>query len=902
MAVSLYSNLNRFRKSPSFWALADQAVLSLGTFATNIVVMRAYKHETQEYAHYLLLLSIIALLNNLHASVITYPLSVKGARSDDHGLRGLTTASLALTGAMAVPMLFIVLIAAAVIHSIALAPFVAMALVAWQVQETTRRALMSHLRNGEAVWGDAVSYLGQAALVIFLFTNHIPPLWEVFVAMAVTSLAGAVVQLLQLRVSKFDAQLTRHMATDGWRIGRWLLVTNGLNLLTIQMITWTLFFFYQNDGVTAFGALGTVIGVSHPIMFGICGLIVPGVAKARHENDDKAAIRFAAKFSSMGMALLLPYYLFLLITPGLALRIFCGAGSPYLHLTSELRWYVAQYVMVYLAYVTSALLNGMEAGRWTFFGQLANAIVTMLVRIPVTAAIGVSAAIWSGVLTYVAHTAVNFWGIAKTTRDDQARAESAAIAARLRPTDTHDLPATTIEPVPFASRSESSPRRFGRQHVLVSAYTISPYRGSEPAGAWNIIIRLAKFHDITVLTSPSVEGTDYQTETLAYLREHPIAGLTLQYVDPPTIAQKLMKPTGSLARMFYYVGYASWQRAALHRARELHANRPFDLTHQLNMTGYREPGYLWKLSAPFTWGPIAGACNMPWSFLSIMSPTERIFYALRNVANQIQRLASIRCRLAAKAAKIIWYVGSDEKALIEKTWGNPNGEPMLDSGTLPTVRPATDYDGQRPFRLVWSGVHIGRKGFPLLLNALSKIKNKRIEVTVLGAGPQTERWDTLAAQLGVTSMIRWRGRLPREAALAEMARADALAFTSLMEAASHVTLEAISMGLPVICHDACGMSIAVDNTCGIKVPLIDVETSANGFAAAIARLVDDPAELRRLTEGAARRATELTWDAKVEQICRGYEQVLASEPAAVVAADAAPVADVEIGGSASVPL
>jgi glycosyltransferase involved in cell wall biosynthesis len=226
---------------------------------------------------------------------------------------------------------------------------------------------------------------------------------------------------------------------------------------------------------------------------------------------------------------------------------------------------------------------------------------------------------------------------------------------------------------------------------------------------------------------------------------------------------------------------------------------------------------------------------------------------------------------------------------------------MLDSGTTPMPRPSPDYDGRRPLRLVWSGVHIGRKGFPLLIHALAKLKDKNIEVSVLGAGPQTERWDTLAVQLGVIHMIRWMGKLPREAALAEMARSDALVFTSLMEAASHVTLEAISMGLPVICHDACGMSIAVDDRSGIKVPLVDVQTSIDGFAAAIAKLADNPAEVRRLTEGAARRATELTWDAKVEQIARRYERI-AGHPHAAEPHEVLPIQDAELGPSASVPL
>ena len=69
-----------------------------------------------------------------------------------------------------------------------------------------------------------------------------------------------------------------------------------------------------------------------------------------------------------------------------------------------------------------------------------------------------------------------------------------------------------------------------------------------------------------------------------------------------------------------------------------------------------------------------------------------------------------------------------------------------------------------------------------------------------------------------------------------MSRAHVLLHTSLAEATSTVILEALARGLPVVCHDACGMRIAVDDRCGIKVPLIDPNTSIKGFSRAIGLL------------------------------------------------------------------
>jgi glycosyltransferase involved in cell wall biosynthesis len=108
-----------------------------------------------------------------------------------------------------------------------------------------------------------------------------------------------------------------------------------------------------------------------------------------------------------------------------------------------------------------------------------------------------------------------------------------------------------------------------------------------------------------------------------------------------------------------------------------------------------------------------------------------------------------------------------------------------------------------------------------------------------------------------------------------MDRADVFALSSLQEATSTVVMEALSLGLPVLCHAACGMGWAVTSDCGIKVPLVDPQTSIAGFASAIDRLCERPEDVYLLSQGALGRAKQLTWDAKVEEMLITYEHVIA---------------------------
>jgi glycosyltransferase involved in cell wall biosynthesis len=435
-----------------------------------------------------------------------------------------------------------------------------------------------------------------------------------------------------------------------------------------------------------------------------------------------------------------------------------------------------------------------------------------------------------------------------------------------------------------------------RRKVLLSAYTLSPARGSEPAGGWNVCVRMARYHDVHVLCSPLVEGEDYRTEIEQAMADRQVSAagggagrLTIHYVEPPLLSRVLQRPGGTLARLLYYVGYRSWQQRAVVRARELMQAHQFDLVHQLNMTGFREPGYLWRLGVPFVWGPVGGACRMPWSYFRLLSWKDRLLYGVRNAGTAVQARFSPRVGRAARSARWLWHISDPERVMLRRHLdgcGSAEGahvEQMLDSGAseqaLARVRRC---EGRGPLRLVWSGVHIGRKALPILLHALADLERADERpadrpgwiLDVLGEGPLTPAWQAAARRLGVADRVNWRGRLPHGEAMRCMADAHALVFTSLLEGSPHVVVEALSLGLPVICHDACGMGIAVTEQCGIKVPLRTLGDSVAGFAGGIRSLLDDPSQVERFSKGALDRSRTLSWDRKVEQMARAYEQVL----------------------------
>ena len=432
---------------------------------------------------------------------------------------------------------------------------------------------------------------------------------------------------------------------------------------------------------------------------------------------------------------------------------------------------------------------------------------------------------------------------------------------------------STYDEVPAAAGSR-------RRRILVSAYLFSPVMGSEQGVGWNVCSRLSAYHDVTVLTRSWDEklwpgDEQHREEAERFMRDRgPIPGLTIKFVPSPLLSRLLQpRPHVSLRSPFYFQGYAAWQRAAYREAVRLHHERPFDATHQLTVGTFRDPGYLWKLDVPFFWGPMGGGGNIPWSYFADFGAHDTLYYALKNVANKAHAWTKWRSRMAARRAERVLVVSEELRSMMVR-WGR-TPDVMLEVAAPNWSGRPRRYDGMRPLRLCWIGLHTGRKALPIMLRVLRELKERgfgeKVHLAILGTGPETHSWQALCRQLDVRDMTTWMGQVPFHQMRDEMDRQDALVVCSLQESTSTVLMEALATGMPVICHDASGMSFAIDESCGIKVPLRARQTSISGFTDAIVRLVTTQGLLNRLSQGALQRARENSWEEKVRQFAIAYD-------------------------------
>lgn len=407
----------------------------------------------------------------------------------------------------------------------------------------------------------------------------------------------------------------------------------------------------------------------------------------------------------------------------------------------------------------------------------------------------------------------------------------------------------------------------GKLKILVSAYACSPGRGSEPGMGWNFVIGLSRYHEVHVISEEK-----FKLPVDEYLAKYTELKENLKFYF---IVKKRNKWLRKIWPPSYYRFYRRWQQKAFKLAQKLDQAEDFDIIHQLNMVGYREPGYLWKISKPFVWGPVGGLENSPWKFIPSLGLKGCLFYCSRNIINFLQRQSLSRPRKAANHSHSAIIAATTGNALlIRQLWGkettiiNEVGQTLVKQNGL-----SKRGEADAPLRIIWSGLHTPGKNLPLLLNSLATV-SFAFECHILGSGEMTSRWEKKSMSLGINKYCKCYGWLERGKALEVMQSGHVFCITSISDLTSTVTLEALSCGLPVICLDHCGFSDVITENCGVKIPVTNPSKAARDFAGALERIYNDEHYRQRLSEGALDRASEFTWENKIEMINSIYSSLL----------------------------
>jgi phosphatidylinositol alpha-1,6-mannosyltransferase len=158
------------------------------------------------------------------------------------------------------------------------------------------------------------------------------------------------------------------------------------------------------------------------------------------------------------------------------------------------------------------------------------------------------------------------------------------------------------------------------------------------------------------------------------------------------------------------------------------------------------------------------------------------------------------------------------------------------------------------------------KGHDVVIEALPRLAARHPDIVylIVGQGRYRPFLERLARERGVSRHVRFAGVVPRQELAAHYSVATLFVQLSRatgeydgLEGFGLTFLEAASLGLASVAGRSGGVPEAIsEGESGLLVPAEDPDA----FAQAVDRLLSDPGELRRLSEGARRWAALHTWE------------------------------------------
>lgn len=404
--------------------------------------------------------------------------------------------------------------------------------------------------------------------------------------------------------------------------------------------------------------------------------------------------------------------------------------------------------------------------------------------------------------------------------------------------------------------------------VLINAYACSPHTGSEPGMAWNWCVHLANYCELHIITEG--EFKDYIEEALLSLPQ----GKNMHFYYNP-VSDKVRKMCWNQGDWRFYRHYKKWQYTTYEIALEILQHSSIDILHQLNMIGFREPGYLWKIpNIPFVWGPVDAKATFPIAYAKKIDLKKKIYINLKNIITIFQLRYSSRVKKAVKRSDFVISASSNSQQSFAKYFDitspllNETGcciKKIMINSDKPT-RSGSDLN------LLWVGKFDFRKQLNLAIEAVAFSKNRNIRLHIVGDAPG--KYFDLAETLGISNQCEWYGKVPHQEVQNLMKASGLLFFTSVAEGTPHVVLEAISNNLPVLCFDTCGQGDSVNDEVGRKIRLSTPKQSIQDFARLINELEKNRAVLKQMSINCVQRQKELSWSVKVKEMIRLYEECL----------------------------
>jgi glycosyltransferase involved in cell wall biosynthesis len=419
-----------------------------------------------------------------------------------------------------------------------------------------------------------------------------------------------------------------------------------------------------------------------------------------------------------------------------------------------------------------------------------------------------------------------------------------------------------------------------RYRVLLIAEAANPEWTSIPLEGWSLARALANFTDAHLVTQ--VRNRE------AILRAGLVEGRDFTLIDNERVAARLWNFADRLrggsgkgwttmtavASFAYYAFELEVWREFEKRLK----GREFDLVHRITPVSPTSQSLiakrLAKCGVPFVLGPLNGGVPWPKTFIDRQHAEREWLSHVRSLYQLMPFYISTRKYSSAIIAGSRYTYSEIPQWAKEKTVYIPENGVDLERFNNPRSHRAS-----LPLKAAFIGRLVPYKGADILLEATVEfLRAGKLEINIIGDGPQRSVIETMADRLGISKGVHFHGWIPHREVQEHLRQCDFMALPSIREFGGGVVVESMALGVAPIVADYGGPSELVDDKTGIRVEFHDKQSLEDGMRQAICGVIQAPGILDELGDAGRKKVQEnLTWQAKAKQILSVYESVMRGE-------------------------
>ncbi len=404
--------------------------------------------------------------------------------------------------------------------------------------------------------------------------------------------------------------------------------------------------------------------------------------------------------------------------------------------------------------------------------------------------------------------------------------------------------------------------------ILISAYSVNPFKGSEDGMGWNFTLQAAKYNKVIVVTRKNNREAIF-----SYSKENNVdlTNVQFEFYDLP-YWMRFWKKKNKGALIYYYM----WQIGLALKLKM--SSLEFDVVHNLNFHNDWTPSFLWVLNKPLVWGPIGHHPEIKSSYLKTYGWKAQVLHKLKWVVKSFFWKFDPFLKLTRSKAKKIIVMNSAAKV------GKGNKSKIVLMPSVATEEPQR-IKNQRSdeFKVLSVGRLVPLKGFDIALKAfakfyysLSRYEQYHASFTIVGSGVLKAGLIHLIEKYKLKGRVRIIDWVERKDLLSYYRNSNVFLFPS-HEGAGMVVAEAMSYGLPVVCLDNCGPGEFIDETCGIKVESVSYHSIIHNTAFALRYLHQNKEKREKLSRGAyVKFKKDLSWKLRAKKLANIYKSAMSA--------------------------